>query len=678
MDPAPTADIEEAISAPPERRLVWSRMNVESTLVDVSALPIELRTAFESCKSDGDGIVTVSQLFEDSDPPSPPRSSKNRASRRVSIVSSYGGKCQKIDIGELPEELRDAVKEYDEDGDGIITVHELMKSAAEKAEIKKDSKVLKDQNNLFKKAGIISFIVAVFLAALLIGVTAFVIYNSKDTYVEGHVATNKNMEPLSMNVNKATMSIGSLAFMPSDVAAQIRDVTIRGNQGEDIHLQRKSLIVKARERVILTTTDGGEISWDVARDGGRNVLIKFPNDGDRDGGEWTRPAGCESCTAVSITDSDEVRAALGEFNEVVGLPEDGRRLDNHECDPAEDPQVNQAITAVQADPPPQADTPSCPENFYLKPEDVPEGMDMRETFLLQFKPCGYYREHCSNMLRTEGWFPNLNDNESVTFDPLDLDEIIRANVDYPGENSEVDIKYGISLVEFDIGLDDATYQSWLSNTYDFVSNNNMLDSIEGENQYLDIGNRLGQNANVPLWTSPARPLETGEHCVETFAKLNDDWSAKYVSMGTCGGGHVGVGYAKDCMKHDVCSYFKALALGTTDSSGNLVSEGFCRDFDCGDEAAQTVLNCLEDSWGPLNTQQICQESKHLDSRINGNYFSALHSTARRPMGMAEECTFRTGWDKNQGMPWQRYVAGTTCLYGDQCISNSCNWWFECD
>mmetsp|Transcript_31411 Transcript_31411/g.75932 ORF Transcript_31411/g.75932 Transcript_31411/m.75932 type:complete len:672 (+) Transcript_31411:58-2073(+) len=670
MDPAPTADIEEAIPAPPERRLVWSRMNVESTLVDVSALPIELRTAFESCKSDGDGIVTVSQLFEHSNPSSPPRASK-RASKRVSIVLSLG-KCQKIDIGELPEELRDSVKEYDEDGDGIITVHELMKSAAKKAEIKKDSKVLKDQNDLFKKAGIISFIVAVFLAALLIGVTAFVIYNSKDTYVEGHVATNKNMEPLSMNVNKATMSIGSLAFMPSDVAAQIRDVTIRGNQGEDIHLQRKSLIVKARERVILTTTDGGEISWDVARDGGRNVLIKFPNDGDRDGGEWTRPAGCESCTAVSITDSDEVRAALGEFNEVVGLPEDGRRLDNHECDPAEVPQVNQAITAVQA---PQADTQICPENFYLKPEDVPENMDMREIFLLQFKPCGYYQKYCSNMTRT--WFPDLNDNERDPFDPLEEGEIIRANVDYPGENSEVDIKYGITLVEFDIGLDNATYQSWLSTTYDF-GGKNMLDSIEGENQYLDIGNRIvGQNANVPLWTSPARPLETGEHCVETFAKLNDDWSANYASMGTCGGGHIGVGYAKDCMKHDVCSYFKALALGTTDSSGNLVSEGFCRDFDCGDEAAQTVLNCLEDSWGALNTQQICQEDIHLNSQNNGNYFSALHSSARFPIGQAEECTFRTGWDKNQGMPSQRYVAGTTCFHDDQCISNSCSLIFGC-
>jgi len=270
-------------------------------------------------------------------------SSKRRISRRVSIVSSRT-KSQQIDMADLPPDLHDAIKDFDEDGDGVITVNELVRVAVKKAKHEEESKLLKAQNELFKRAGIASLVVTLCLAALLIGVTTFVIYSSKDTYVEGHVAMNKDMQPLSMNVNMVTMSIGSLAFMPTAVAAQIRDVTIRGTDGEDIHLSRKSLIVKAREHVILTTTDGGEISWSVERDGGRDVLIKMPpNDGGKDGGEWTRPAGCESCTAVSITNSDEVRAALGEFNKVVGLPEKGRRLDNHECDAsAEQQQVELA------------------------------------------------------------------------------------------------------------------------------------------------------------------------------------------------------------------------------------------------------------------------------------------------------------------------------------------------
>jgi len=302
---------------------------------------------------------------------------------------------------------------------------------------------------------------------------------------------------------------------------------------------------------------------------------------------------------------------------------------------------------------PPADTLICPENFYLKPEDVPGDDDMRDTFLRQFKPCGYYQTHCSH--KFNDWFPDMNE--------LTPERIIRANVDYPGGGIDNEIKNGISLVEFDIGLDDATYQRYqeeaAGTTYDHDSN--MLDNIEGDPQrYLDINNCLGQT-NEPLWTSSLRPFETGEHCVGTFAQLDDDWDTNYMSMGTCGAGHSGYGYAMDCMKHDVCSYFDFVAVG------------FCRDFDCGDEAAQTVLNCGYDNWDPLpNSQMICQEDLHQNSQTIGGYFSALSPSLRFAIGQKEECTLRTGYDINQGMPYQRYVPGTTCTANDDCISNSCS------
>ena len=83
----------------------------------------------------------------------------------------------------------------------------------------------------------------------------------------------------------------------------------------------------------------------------------------------------------------------------------------------------------------------------------------------------------------------------------------------------------------------------------------------------------------------------GETCLETFLHTGyDDFGTlhknSYDCMGYCGDGCVAVGNAKDCAKHDVCSYYKGMVQG-------FAAYGFATDVDCGDEAAQTLINCRE-------------------------------------------------------------------------------------
>jgi hypothetical protein len=303
--------------------------------------------------------------------------------------------------------------------------------------------------------------------------------------------------------------------------------------------------------------------------------------------------------------------------------------------------------------------PTCPAEFHLNPKDTD-----RDTFLRQFKPCGYYKANCRDSF--DGWFPNTwTDAYDGLNDPFDAANALRANVDYPG-NGDQDLQYGVNLVQFDIGLDAATYAAYQDLAEEYGED--LIDDT-GSARYLDFENALGETGE-PLWTSAVRPMALGETCVETFARTNQDWGkinedhdSVYDSMGTCGAGHAGLGYAKDCMKHDVCSYFKGAALG-------IEPEGFCADFDCGDEAAQTVMNC----W-TLGENVICNPDLHEDSLSllsNGIFSSSIHASARLAMGQKRKCTLRSGYERGQGIPWQRYPDGTVCTSPDDCISRRCD------
>lgn len=645
-------DQESSGSDPHKKFIVWSREDPRH-VVDLHALPPELRSAVQRCAADGDGCVTVAELLASVEPA---KLLARSASRRVSIVLNQesGQVIQKIDTEALPAELREAVQEYDVDGDGIITVDELVRATHVRRGLVAEGTMLKAQASLFKTGGILSMVMSLCLAALLIGVTCFVIYDSKDTYVAGNVATNRDHQPLSINVNEAAMSVGSLAYMPPGVAAKVREVTVRGQDGEDVHLARGTLAIKARAYVVLTATDGTVVAWHRDKDGGRDVTITPAGGGEG----WSAPAGCETCTAVSLAAGEDVRAALEEFHADVGLPRGGRRLKDGSC-------MGEGAVAVEDW---GGEEPTCPANFYLNPNDTTN----KNTFLGQFKPCGYYKANCGAFFGD--WFPdNTNDPLDGLNDPFDPANNILANVDYPG-NGNQDLKYGVNLVQFDVGLDAKTFAAYQDLVAEYGEDGKKLIADTGSARYLDFNNALGKTG-APLWTSEVKDMELGETCVETFALTYDDWGfidgeqhekGDYDCMGKCGAGcgTDGLGVAKDCMKHDVCSYFKALALD--ESSG-----GFCSDFDCGDEAMQTVTNCWISHAGK-DKNVICDKSE--DDK-NPKFYSLLNPAVRVTGKRA--CTLRTGWDRNQGTPWQRYEDGTGCTSHDDCQSRRCNWLFRC-
>lgn len=287
----------------------------------------------------------------------------------------------------------------------------------------------------------------------------------------------------------------------------------------------------------------------------------------------------------------------------------------------------------------------CPDRFFLNPthEDVDH-----KTFLRQFKPCGFYKTHCADKFTS--WFGS---------DFTLTDEVkINTNVCYPGQGDD-DLYAGVHLVEFDIGLDEATYDAYLTLKNE-DGGDRLIDDIDATT-YLDFDETGSYKSE--------RAFQLGETCIETFSRGDGEdshWGDlhgnNFDCMGTCGPGCMGAGHGKDCLKHDICSYYKGYVLEEK-------SEGFCMDFDCGDEAAQTVSNCwINTDWYAPDKPVICNQE--LDD-TNPNFYVELNPAARlQKQKMA--CTLRSGWDRNQGMPWHRYPDGTTCTSGDDCQSRRCD------
>ena len=275
----------------------------------------------------------------------------------------------------------------------------------------------------------------------------------------------------------------------------------------------------------------------------------------------------------------------------------------------------------------------CSDTFYLNPQETD-----RETFLDQFKPCGFYAANCAH--KFGDWF-----DEYGGFVPGDEDTLLQPNVCYPGrpQNSFDELQSGVNLVQFDIGLDQTAYDAALGLAGE-PDEYTLIDDASGvEFDYLTFPKNPDGS-----WTVK-RGLEFGETCIKTFAKTLDNWGqptygGKYGCMGGCGSGCAGVGRGKDCMKHDVCSYFKTVATEKE-------ADGFCTDFDCGDEAAQTVTNCKQGSYS--GQQVTCRE----DSVVEIN-------PAARGLRNKRACILRTKWERNQGMPWLRHLDGARC--GDYC------------
>lgn len=221
---------------------------------------------------------------------------------------------------------------------------------------------------------------------------------------------------------------------------------------------------------------------------------------------------------------------------------------------------------------------------------------LRQQMLDAAKPCGHYKS-------------------------LGCDyEVISPNVDHPGRGPKGDISFKPYIVQFDIGI----YRS----LKDIVSKSH---SDWGQG-FPCIGCE-----------------EESETCLELIIEAGSD--ATGGCAGKCGSACLlGAGYARDCLKHDTCIAYKALVLdedwSTTSYDANY--DGFCYDPDCGDEAAQAILNCYIDKNRWLLDEAITcdRDLFEEDNRAYGEW-----SRARHVPGFDEgPCNNYEGWDNDQGIP----------------------------
>jgi len=197
--------------------------------------------------------------------------------------------------------------------------------------------------------------------------------------------------------------------------------------------------------------------------------------------------------------------------------------------------------------------------------------------------------------------------------------VISANVDYPGEGPG-DLDYVPYIVQFDIGV-----HSRIKNT------------VMGYHQNWDGGDEKRDCIGCD---------EAGETCLELIVKGGSD--ATGGCAGKCGSGCdvFAGGYAYDCLKHDVCTTYKALFQRNSIDFDQ--ADGYCRDPDCGDEAAQSVFNCYID-YTFNDVSIICSEQSFAaDPDVYGHW---SYTTSLPSLTFDEgPCNHFTGWASGQGLP----------------------------
>lgn len=231
------------------------------------------------------------------------------------------------------------------------------------------------------------------------------------------------------------------------------------------------------------------------------------------------------------------------------------------------------------------------------------GPKMDPEFLEKVRPCGNWSTLCTDL-------------------PL-----VEANRDYPGGGAAgavvLDQDY---VVQFDVGLHRSVARQIL------------------KRRFKEIDSCLG----CPKF---------GETCLEVVVTGGAMWGdlgvpgvkpKAYNCMGHCGVGCAGNKVVKikddvgalDCLKHDLCSAWKSVRIGTP-------ARGYCHDPDCGDEGAMAIFNCWRGFRlfgqvgghrnGPLAISAVC------DNTTKGSWSHCGWLTPGR-------CKVFQGWEKGQGIP----------------------------
>mmetsp|Transcript_2835 Transcript_2835/g.6059 ORF Transcript_2835/g.6059 Transcript_2835/m.6059 type:complete len:427 (+) Transcript_2835:35-1315(+) len=237
-----------------------------------------------------------------------------------------------------------------------------------------------------------------------------------------------------------------------------------------------------------------------------------------------------------------------------------------------------------------------------------------EPWLKRFQPCGWYRSNCTSLSNVE---------------------VLEANVVYPPnrdrdegrEEDDKDLEKGRGyIVQFDVGINQAVVDANdLAPFKSYYPVNGVSSGV------LELKNGLDLDSDT--YTTDAYVV--GETCLEVYTEAEGDWGIihgnGYGCMGKCGRGCEALsgGYAKNCMKHDVCSAFKSTAQG-------VATGGNCKDVDCGDEQMHTVAYC--NKGGLLNLPVTCRkedfdEDSNYDIRITmgASFFFLTVTTALNQM-----------------------------------------------
>ena len=292
-----------------------------------------------------------------------------------------------------------------------------------------------------------------------------------------------------------------------------------------------------------------------------------------------------------------------------------------------------------------------------------------------FKPCGWYKEHCDQVVVEQTLINKRDFKPHRTYDINNV-PVIESNTDYPGMGNEHDMHNGeLFLVQFDIGLHEKIYEKYqaekafdgkeLLRTDTFLDISNVYDKTTGEWNY--------DKAASIYSTEP----QFGEFCFEIMVHNQENWDSRQKlgkCMGTCGVDcsaslpilkpSGGVGDGKDCMKHDICLAFKDVLGFERD-----LDKDFCMDWDCGDEAAQTLLDCYEDNV-LNNPAKKCTKDYETDKDKHlweSEMLKFLPSSLIDAGGM-RSCLSNSGWEMGQGIP---HNDGEECSFNDQCTSRNC-------
>jgi hypothetical protein len=192
-------------------------------------------------------------------------------------------------------------------------------------------------------------------------------------------------------------------------------------------------------------------------------------------------------------------------------------------------------------------------------------------------------------------------------------EIIPPNIDHPGSGLG-EVQFKPYIVQFDIGI------HW-----------RLKDEVA--KAHGDWGQGF-----------PCIGCESqSETCLELIIEAGSDATGH--CAGKCGlACLLGAGYAKDCLKHDTCIAYKALKLN---EDWGAYDDGFCYDTDCGDEAAQAILNCFLSKPWMIDDGIVCDaELFSTDERAYGHW-----SESRFMPGFnVGPCNNFEDWNNGQGIP----------------------------